>query len=88
MARVVHENPPNDLGTQRKEVRAVFTPEAARANQPKICFVCQSGGLKSVAGRTSSKVLPCDLPHFRVNHGYQLVERPPGCLRSRPPAMW
>src|SRR5258708_37560469 len=75
IARVVHENAPDDLRTECEKVHAAFAADAPCAHQFEVSLVSQGGRLQGLARRTTSQVPPSNSPQLGVNERHQAVER-------------
>src|SRR5262249_37558926 len=70
-ARMVHENPADDLCAKGKEMQTVFAVYTARSNQFEIRLIDQGRRFQSVV--TAGQMDSGNSPQLRVDHPYQAV---------------
>src|ERR1017187_6645600 len=73
-ARMVHQNSPDDLRTEREKVYAVLTANAARSNQLEVSLIGQGGRFQRVTGGATPQLLPRDSPQLRVDERHQVAQ--------------
>jgi hypothetical protein len=75
VARVIHENSPDDLRTESEEMHAAFAGDTSRAYQFEVSLIRQSARLQAVPDLASSQVPPGNSAQLGINNGHQAAER-------------
>ena len=75
VARVIHQDAPDQLRGHAEEMGAVLPVDAALVDQPQVGFVHQGGGLQGVVGPFAPQVPAGQALEFAVDQRREALER-------------
>src|SRR5689334_17742216 len=72
---MVDQDASDHLRAERQEMSAVLAADSTTVQKLQISLICQNGGFEALARTPPCEMFSRDPPQFRINKGYQSVQR-------------